>query len=207
MQLSRLRVILFTLLLASVALWITNQQTQSLATKPIDKPKSLAYSWQAEDTKIWKLSPQEPNQQTIIEAHNIHYQEQLKKSEFSAPVIQVINNNTLTKLTSKTGESINDNLVSFYGDVKIVQSSIQSSIQSSTQSNQTQSTLKTSSLSYNTKTNQIYSDEKVFITQYNGQTTGTGLRANLNTSEFQILSDVKGTYNPQSMQPIKSKSQ
>jgi len=203
MQLSRLRVILFTLLLASVALWITNQQTQSLATKPIDKPKSLAYSWQAEDTKIWKLSPQEPNQQTIIEAHNIHYQEQLKKSEFSAPEVQIINNNSFTKLTSKTGESINDNLVSFNGDVKIVQSSIPSS----TQSNQTQSTLKTSSLSYNTKTNQIYSDEKVFITQYNGQTTGTGLRADLNTSEFQILSDVKGTYNPQSMQPIKSKSQ
>lgn len=199
MQLSRLRVILLTLLLATVALWVTNQQTQSLTTKPTEKTKPLAYSWQAEDTKIWKLSPQEPNKQTIIEAHNIHYQDQLNKSEFSAPAVHIINNNTITKLTSKTGESIDDKEVSFNGNVKIEQSTAQS--------NQTQSTLKTSSLSYNTETNQIYSDEKVSITQYNGQTTGTGLRANLNTSEFEILSDVKGTYNPQSMQPIKPKSQ
>lgn len=199
MQLSRLRVILLTLLLAIVALWVTNQQTQSLTYKPTEKTKPLAYSWQAEDTKIWKLSPQEPNKQTIIEAHNIHYQDQLKKSEFSTPAVHIINNNTITKLTSKTGESIDDKEVSFNGDVKIEQSTAQS--------NQTQSTLKTSSLSYNTETNQIYSDEKVSITQYNGQTTGTGLRANLNTSEFEILSDVKGTYNPQSMQPIKPKSQ
>lgn len=206
MSFSRLRVLLLTLVLASVALWIANQQTQSTIEEQSLISKPFTYSWQAKETTVWKINPQEPAKQTIIHAQNIHYQDALKKSEFSSPDIQVIDKNTLTKLSSQTGESLNDQTVIFTGNVVIKQNPIQTELTNNSTNPKT--ILTTTSLSYDTQSNQLYSDEKITIKQYNTQTSGTGLKADLNKSEFELLSDVKSTYYPQkTSQPIQTKDQ
>ncbi|MEA1990539.1 MAG: LPS export ABC transporter periplasmic protein LptC [Pseudomonadota bacterium] len=211
MLLSRLRILLITLLLATITLWITNQQMQSTSETKIVSDKPLAYSWQAIDTTIWKISPDEQSKHSIIHAENIHYKDELKKSEFISPKIQIIEKDSITTLSSLKGESINDEIVTFNGGVVITQSAISAQ----NQDNTSQTTLNTETLSYNSQTNQAYTDAKVFIKQYNGETTGTGLKADLTESEFELLSDVKGTYrlnktqpkNLPSSQPIQSKGQ
>jgi len=211
MRLSRLRILLLTLLLAAITLWITNQQMQSTSQSEIASNKPLAYSWQAIDTTIWNINPHEQSQHSMIHAENIHYKDELKKSEFISPKIQIIEKDSITTLSSLKGESINDEVVTFNGGVVITQSAI--SLQN--QDNEVQTTLNTETLSYNTQTNQAVTDAKVFIKQYNGETTGTGLKADLTNSEFELLSDVKGTYrlnntlpkNQSSPQPTQPKGQ
>ncbi|BCN92791.1 hypothetical protein THMIRHAM_05760 [Thiomicrorhabdus immobilis] len=203
MPISRLRVLLLTLLLASVALWIANLQTPSTTEQPTLSNKPLAYSWQAQDTTVWKIDPQIPDKQTIIHAKNIHYQDDQKKSEFNSPDIQVINQNTLTQLSSQTGQSLNDRILTFNGNVVVKQNAIRAGL-----NDRSKTMLTTTSLSYDTKSNLVYSDEKVIIKQYNAQTSGTGLKADLSKTEFELLSDVKGTYYPQkTSQLIQSKGQ
>ena len=197
MRLSRLRVILLTLFLATVALWIANQQTQSTSKTEVTANQPLAYSWQAMDTTIWKIAPDEQDKHTIIHAKNIHYKDELQKSEFTSPNVQIIEKNSITNLSSLKGESLNDEVVTFNGKVVISQTSTAEPNQGSS----SQTTLKTETLSYNSQTNQAYTDAKVFIKQYNGETTGTGLKADLTKSEFELLSGVKGTYRPYNTQP------
>jgi len=199
MRLSRLRIILLTLLLATVALWIANQQNQSTSKTEVAVSQPLAYSWQAKDTTIWKIAPGEQDKHTIIHAENIHYKDEVKKSEFTSPSVQIIEKDSVTNLSSLKGESTNDEVVTFKGKVVITQTSMTNSDQNSA----SQTTLNTETLSYNSQTNQAYTDAKVFIKQYNGETTGTGLKADLTNSEFELLSDVKSTYHPNDMQPKK----
>lgn len=211
MHLSRLRIILLTLLLATVALWIANQQNQLISKTEVTVSQPLAYSWQAKDTTIWKIAPDEQDKHTIIHAANIHYKDELKKSEFTSPSVQIIEKDSVTNLSSLKGESTNDEVITFTGKVEIIQTNIAESNQHSA----SQTTLNTETLSYNSQTNKAYTDAKVFIKQYNGETTGTGLKADLINSEFELLSDVKGTYHPNttkakmlpSSQPIQSKGQ
>ena len=197
MRLSRLRVILLTLFLATVALWIANQQNQSTSKTEVIANQPLAYSWQAINTTIWKITPNEQGKHTIIHAENIHYKDELQKSEFTSPSIQIIDKDSITNLSSLKGESLNDEVVTFNGKVVISQTNTAEPNQDSS----SQTTLKTETLSYNNQTNQAYTDAKVFIKQYNGETTGTGLKADLTNSEFELLSDVKGTYLPYNTQP------
>ena len=197
MSLSRLRIILLALFLATIALWITNQQTQSTSQTGIAVSQPLAYSWQAKDTTVWKIAPNEQDKHTIIHAENIHYKDELKKSEFTSPSVQIIEKDSITNLSSLKGESTNDEVVTFNGKVVIIQTNTTEPNQHSA----SQTTLNTESLSYNSKTNQAYTDAKVFIKQYNGETIGTGLKADLTNSEFELLSNVKGTYHPNNMQP------
>ena len=202
MRLSRLRIILLTLLLATVALWIANQQNQSTSKTEVAISQPLAYSWQAKDTTIWKIAPDEQDKHTIIHAENIHYKDELKKSEFTSPSVQIIEKDSVTNLSSLKGESTNDEVVTFNGKVVIIQTSMTEPNKDSA----SQTTLNTETLSYNSQTNQAYTDAKVFIKQYNGETTGTGLKADLTNSEFELLSDVKGTYHPNNTPPIKQPS-
>jgi len=203
MRLSRLRILLLTLLLAVVTLWITNQQTQPSNTDDSTAGKPLAYSWQAINTTIWKFSPQEPNKQTIIHAENIHYKDEIKMSEFTQPNVTIIEDNSVTTLTSVKGHSVDDQFITLNDNVIIRQSEIMpaSPQEQGNQSTNQPTTIKTESLSYNSDTNKLSTDAKVSISQYNGETTGTGLRADLTKSEYELLSDVKGSYHPQNIQP------
>jgi len=208
MHLSRLRILLLTLLLAVVTLWITNQQTQSSSSDDSTAGTPLAYSWQAINTTIWEFSPKEQNKQTIIQAENIHYKDEIKMSEFSQPNVTIIENNSVTTLSGVKGHSVDDQLITLNDNVIIRQSNIKS-VNPQEQSNQTTNqptTLKTESLSYNSETNQLFTDAKVSISQYNSETTGTGLRADLTKSEYELLSDVKGHYRPQNTQSTTQKS-
>ncbi|HHT00642.1 MAG TPA: LPS export ABC transporter periplasmic protein LptC [Thiomicrospira sp.] len=202
MRLSRLRILLLTLLLAIITLWITNQQTKQDSSDKVSSGKPLAYSWQAIDTTIWKISAQEPNQQTIIHAENMHYKDKIKLSEFSQPNVTLIDNNTVTTLTSVKGKSIDDQLITFEDKVVLTQSeALPTSVKAQKLDITKQPTiLKTNSLTYNSKTNQLLTDANISISQYNGVTTGKGLRADLTKSEYKLLSNVKGIYYPSKMQ-------
>jgi len=190
MKLSRLKIILLTLLLASIALWITNQQSSQVAEPKIQQTLQPAYSWQATDTKIWQVKRSEQNQQTIIEAESILYQEQTQSSQFTKPQVQLIDGEQITQLNSQTGRSVNEQVITFEKDVIIKQ----------TEPGQVSpTTLLSEHLEYNTVTNRLSTDQKVSITQYNGQTTGVGLSADLGTSEFTLYSNVKGQYDPNKM--------
>ena len=195
MRLSRLKIILLSLLLASVTLWITNQQSQTPTPKTNKQTTTLGYSWQASLTTVWNLSPSELDKQSILQAKSILYKDNAKISEYQQPRIELIDKENITTLTSNQGQSIEDMLFHFTGNVIVIQKQNASQSKSSNKT-----TLKTEHLNYNLHTNEMATDEKVVITQYNGVTSGTGLKANLKTSEFQLLSDVAGTYYPQKMQ-------
>lgn len=197
MRLSRLRIILLTLLLATIALWITNQQTQSSSTTETSMSQPLPYSWHAVDTTIWKIVPNEQDKHTVIHAEKIYYKDKLKKSEFTYPSVQIIEKESITNLSSLKGESTNDEIITFNDKVIITQTSMTKTSEGSPNN----TTLSTQSLSYNTQTNHAYTDAKVFIKQYNGETSGTGLKADLTNSEFELFSDVKGTYDINDTQP------
>lgn len=195
MRLSKLRALILIVTLGVLTVWITNQQSTSSKTEETSKPVDLGYSWQATQTTIWNISPLEKDKQTILEAQRILYKDTEKKSEYLQPTVQLIDKETNITLTSKTGESIEDTVLYFKDDVVITQVNT-----TNTSEPNNKTTLQTDQIHYNLQTNQLATDAKVVITQYNGQTIGTGLKANLKTSELELLSDVSGTYYPQTMQ-------
>lgn len=195
MRLSKLRALILIITLGVLTVWITNQQSTSSKTEETSKPVDLGYSWQATQTTIWNISPLEKDKQTILEAQRILYKDTEKKSEYLQPTVQLIDKETNITLTSKTGESIEDTVLYFKNDVVITQVNT-----TNTSEHNNKTTLQTDQIHYNLQTNQLATDAKVVITQYNGQTIGTGLKANLKTSELELLSDVSGTYYPQTMQ-------
>ncbi|WP_040725997.1 LPS export ABC transporter periplasmic protein LptC [Thiomicrorhabdus sp. Kp2] len=195
MRLSRLRILLLSLLLATISLWITNQQSQSTVSDTNQQKTELGYSWQASQTIVWNISPNEPDKQSVLQAKTILYKESEQRSEYQQPYIELTDLQSTTTLTSDYGESLDDKVFHFTNHVVMTQ---KENLQP-TQAVQ-QTTLKTQQLTYNLQTNELSTDAKVVITQYNGQTSGTGLKANLKTSELELLSDVKGTYYPQQMQ-------
>ncbi|MDX1353078.1 MAG: LPS export ABC transporter periplasmic protein LptC [Thiomicrorhabdus sp.] len=201
MRLSRLKILSLSLLLATIALWITDRQSQTTREVSDQKKPELAYSWQASNTTLWNLSPQQDAEQTILQAKSILYKENEKKSEYLQPHIERIDPDSYTQLTSEYGESFEDTILTFTNNVVVIQKTLH---QSTTSPQPT--TLNTERLNYNLQTNELTTDAKVLITQYNGQTSGTGLKANLKSSELELLSDVKGTYYPQKMQqPVQVK--
>lgn len=195
MPLSRLRLIFLTILLAVVALWFTNQQNQKRSTSVQEQTKPLPYSWQTENTTIWKVSPKNPEQQTIIESQKFVYKEEQKISEFSQPKLQLINGNNITQLTSETGHSTNNTDITFKTNVIVTQ----------TENRQTTGNrLTTEKLTFHQTSNRVTTDAKVTISQYNGQTSGIGLEADLDKAEYKLLSNVEGQYNPQKINPNKN---
>lgn len=210
MSLARIRILLFALVLGAIALWITNQQpaTSDILSQQAKKP--LSYSWQAIQTTVWNLNPAEPEKQSIIQAKSILYKDFEKKSEYLQPRVELMDKKTISTLQSESGDSQEDNVLNFKNNVVITQranTTADSTSQADKTDNKTDSkphntfTLTTDFISYNLQTNQLSTDAKVTIKQYNGQTTGTGLKANLKTTDLELLSDVKSTYYPQKMQP------
>jgi len=192
MRFSRLKIVLFTLALSAVALWLTNLQPQNTDNTNLHTKKALSYSWQATNTTVWNIKPTEPNKQSIVQAQRIAYKDNEQKSEYTKPHVEIIDSNGLSTLTSLSGESLEDTVLSFTDQVVIVQKPNDPS--------KNPITLTTDTINYNLQTNELTTDANVIITQYNGQTTGTGLKANLKTSNLELLSNVKGTYYPQTMQ-------
>lgn len=192
MRLSSVRIILFSLTLAVLALWITTRQD---AQQQNTQVTADSYSWQSIGSTSWKINRNEPNQQTTLQTKNFRYHETLKQSDFTQPTITHTQPNSVVIIKSQQGQSLNDELITLSGNVIIKQISTESAPSETQQDNKTQnSTLKTEHITYNPSKGELQTDAKVLLTQPSGSTTATGLKANLETGQYQLLNDVQGIY-------------
>ncbi|GKT12491.1 MAG: lipopolysaccharide export system protein LptC [Thiomicrorhabdus sp.] len=189
LHLSRVRLVIYAFLLSFAALWFNAQQSRSTQAGKSQAKTNQTYSWQSKDSTTWQIDRRNPEQQTTIQTESWRYQESTKQSEFTQPIITLVNLNSTTIITSEKGQSQNDNIISLSGNVIVTQHS------DSTEVNQRQlSTLSTQQITYNASQGEISSRDTITITQPSGVTTGIGLEANLKSGYYHLLSDVKGTY-------------
>jgi LPS export ABC transporter protein LptC len=195
MRLSSVRIILFSLTLAVLALWITTKHYAQKQSTQSSQVNADSYSWQSIDSTTWKINRNEPNQQTTLQTKSFRYHESLKKSDFTQPIITHSQPNNVVIITSQQGQSLKDELITLSGNVIIKQISTESALPEGQQGNKTQnSILSTEHITYNASNGELQTDAKVLLTQPNSSTTATGLKANLETGQYQLLNDVQGIY-------------
>ncbi len=192
MRLSSVRIIVFSLILAVLALWITTRQDVQQQNTQVTAD---SYSWQSIDSTTWKINRNEPNQQTTLLTKSFRSHETLKQSDFTQPIITHSKPNSVVIIKSQQGQSLNDEFITLSGNVIIKQISTQSALSETQQDNKTQnSILSTEHITYNASKGELQTDAKVLLTQPSGSTTATGLKANLETGQYQLLNDVQGIY-------------
>lgn len=197
MQLSRVRIIFYSLGLAVLALWITKQKESQQNTSNLPMASENSYNWQSSESTTWKINRNEPHQQTTMQTDIWRYQEATQQSEFTNPVITHTQTDRFVIITSQQGQTSNDENILLSGNVIIKQTTIDPLSANTTIENKTQnSILRTEHITYNANKGELETDAKVVITEPHGTTTATGLKANLETGQYQLLNDVQGTYNP-----------
>jgi LPS export ABC transporter protein LptC len=202
MRLSSVRIILFSFILAILALWITSRQGAQPQDAQNPQVNADNYSWQSTNSTTWKINRNEPNQQTTLQTKHFRYYETLKKSDFTQPIITHSEANNVVIIKSERGQSLNDELITFSGNVIIKQIRSESAPSKRQQDHKTKnSILNTEHITYNASNGELETDAKVLLTQTNSSTTATGFKANLETGQYQLLNDVQGIYYPN--QPLK----
>jgi LPS export ABC transporter protein LptC len=187
MSLSRLRIIVVTLLLTLVALWLTSPNKNSSSEQADSDIKNTAFSWKASNTTLWQVTPNQTNKQTVIQAESFTYAEDIKQGQFIKPTATIIQDNVVNQLRSENGQSWYDSLIIFENNVVLTQ----------TQNNsKAPSNLYSERLLYNSETQKLTSNREVLMTQENNQTRGVGLIADLNTQDFFLQSQVECTFYP-----------
>jgi len=194
MRLSTVRITFLTFVLSLATLWVIDQQDQQSTPSPTSLSKEETYSWKSSQSTSWKIERDQPGQQTSIQTETWRYLESTKQSHFTQPVITLTKPDRVTVIRSQRGESQNDEIITLSGDVVITQNApiTSNNKQPSTQNN----TLKTQNITYNASLGELNSHDTITITNSNGVTTGVGLKANLESGHFQLMSEVKGTYYP-----------
>jgi lipopolysaccharide export system protein LptC len=191
MRLSRLKFVFIALGLAAVTLWITqqqsNQQTLSDESTPI-----ASYSWQSQHSTTWQIDRQTPHKQTLIYTQQMNYQDTSKRSDFLQPNVRLLDLQQQTQIQSQQGFSEQNQIIHFEKDVRITQHNPTETAEAGQNK-----TLTTQRITYNAQSNLVSTDAAIVITLPQGTLTGTGLNANLQTGHYQILSHVKGVYQPQ----------
>jgi len=193
MRLSTLRITLFTLTLSMAALWVINQKdpTDTLSSAA-DKPSS-PYHWSAIQSTTWEISRDQPEKQNTIQTSTWHYNETTQLSQFTQPIITLTTPTTVTVIRSQTGQTVNNETIQLSGDVNVTQYPL---TDNNSPSPTTPSTLKTQNLTYNASQAELLSRDTITLTQTGSVTTGIGLHANLETGQFQLMSNVQSTYQP-----------
>ncbi|WP_028486066.1 LPS export ABC transporter periplasmic protein LptC [Thiomicrorhabdus chilensis] len=187
------RFILFALILAALALWISFQQTTQQSALLDSSLKSTDYSWQLFNSTTWQFDKTQSKQNTITQADSVFYQEANQTSQLSQPRIVISQPEQTLVIRSQQGKTRADSVLELAGQVIITQfDQPYLTIKTDSQNK----TLTTEFITYNSNTEEINSHREVVITQANGTTSGTGLQANLQTRQFQLLSNVKGHYMP-----------
>ena len=195
MRLSSARIILFSLILAVLALWITTRQDVQQRSAQNTQVNADSFSWQSTDSTTWKINRNEPNQQTTLQTEHFRYHDITKQSDFTQPVITHLQPDNLVIIKSQQGQALDDEFITLSGNVIIKQMSTASTSSEAPQKNKTQnSILSTEHITYNANKGELQTDAKVTLTQPNGSTTATGLKANIETGQYQLLNDVQGTY-------------
>lgn len=188
MQRSRLKFVLIALGLAAVTLWITQQQSND-QTQTAQSTPALSYSWQSHHSTTWQIDRQTSHKQTLIYTQQMNYQDASKRSDFILPNVLLLDSQQRTQIQSQHGFSEQNQLIHFKQDVVIHQNNPLETGQNKT--------LTTQSITYNAQTNVVSTDAPLVITWPQGRLSGTGLNANIETGNYQILSQVKGVYQPQ----------
>ena len=186
MRLSTLRITLLTLTLGLVTLWVINQKEQATSSPTADT--SEPYQWSSIQSITWEISRDQPEKQHIIQTATWHYNETSKLSQFTQPIITLTTPDTITVIRSQKGQTLNDEAIQLSGDVLITQNPLSNSTK--------QSTLTTKSLTYNANQAELLSRDTITLTQADSVTTGVGLHANLESGQFQLMSNVQSTYQP-----------
>lgn len=187
------RFILFALILAALALWISFQQTTQQSTLLDSSLKSTDYSWQLFNSTTWQFDKSQSKQNTITQADSVFYQEANQTSRLSQPRIVISQPEQTLVIRSQQGQTRADSVLELAGQVVVTQfDQPYLAIKTDSQNK----TLTTEFITYNSNTEEINSHREVVITQANATTSGTGLKANLKTRQFQLLSNVKGHYMP-----------
>lgn len=187
------RFILFTLILAALALWISFQQTTQQPALLDSSLKSTDYSWQLFNSTTWQFDKTQSKQHTITQADSVFYQEATQTSQLSQPRIVISQPDQSLIIRSQQGQTREDSVLELEGQVIITQfDQPYLAIKTGSQNK----TLTTEFITYNSNTEEINSNREVVITQATGTTSGTGLQANLKTRQFQLLSNVRGHYTP-----------
>lgn len=194
MRLSTARITLFIFILSLATLWMIDQQDQQGTPPSSSLNKEETYSWKSSQSTSWKIERDQPNQQTSIQTDTWRYLESTKQSHFTQPVITYIKPDKVTVIRSQQGQSQNDEIITLTGDVVITQNTPHTS--NSKASSDQNNTLKTQYITYNASLGELTSHDKITITNSNGITEGVGLKANLESGHFQLMSQVKGTYYP-----------
>ncbi len=193
MHLSTLRISLFTLVLGLVSLWVINQEsTPSLPLSATDNTSEL-YQWSTTQSTTWEISRDQPDKQNTIQTATWHYNDTTKLSQFTQPTITLTTPKTTTIIRSQTGQTLNDEAVQLSGNVQITQYSLSDD---NTLQNSKPNTLTTQNLTYNASQAELLSRDTITLTQTGSVTTGVGLYADLESGQFQLMSNVKSTYQP-----------
>ena len=117
MRLSSVRIILFSLILAVLALWVTTRQDTQQKNLQKTQVDADRYSWQSIESTTWKINRNEPNQQTTLQTENFRYHENTKQSDFTSPIITHSQPNNVVIIKSQQGQSFNDELITLSGNV------------------------------------------------------------------------------------------
>jgi LPS export ABC transporter protein LptC len=176
-----------------VALWVINQKDQTNSSSiPTDKSMP-PYHWNTLQSTTWEISRDQPEKQNTLQTTTWHYNETTQLSQFTQPIITLTTPTTVTIIRSQTGKTVNNEAIQLSGDVKITQYPI---IDNPLLSPAAPSTLNTQNLTYNASQAELLSRDTITLTQTGSVTTGIGLHANLETGQFQLMSNVQSTYQP-----------
>lgn len=188
MKLSRIRLIVYTLILTIGALWITNP-IQKISPQPEKTQDAVPqFSWKTQDTTIWSLKTETPNQQSIIATQQFSYKNDDKSSQFLQPKVFILEDESITSIMSDNGQTQDDAVINFNKNVNITH-------YLNDKDNQDLVQLKTDYLTYNAQEQSISTDSAIAITFPQGQLTGTGFTGSLETRQFQIKSNVRTRLN------------
>ncbi|BBP43209.1 LPS export ABC transporter periplasmic protein LptC [Thiosulfativibrio zosterae] len=175
-------------ILLSLLMFVLATQQMSYTTQaPAVTPKPLeTYSWQIFDSTTWALDAQKPNQQNIINAKAIYYQETQKVAKFTEPRIIQVSTDKTTTIQSQFATSTNETQILFEGNVLMQSQSL----------NQTNKTLKTQQITYNSDTQQLESPLEVVLTDPKTRISGKGFQGNLEEGHYQFASKVTTIFSP-----------
>jgi lipopolysaccharide export system protein LptC len=187
------RFVIFALLLAALALWFSFEQTRQPAGIQDSSLKTSGYSWQLFNSTTWQYDKQDEHRLTITQSKSVFYQDNNKQADFEAPKVMVIEPQQTLTLHSVKGQSFDDNRFELNGQVDIRQFNRPFN---DIETNHPDKTLKSEHIAYDVRQQLLSSDGDVTITHQQGVTSGTGLMADLKTRHIQLLSNVRGDYNP-----------
>lgn len=188
MKLSKARFLIFILLISAVVLWVTNQNRLDTTVTPVQNPAST-YNWQTQNTTIWTLSPNQPNNQSIMQASQVTFQENTNTSEFTHPELYQIDRTSHTQLNSDKALGVNDETLEFISNVIVIQQDTEA---------QTHTQIKTERLHYHIDQQKVYTESLVNIETDAGKTQGQGLEIDIQKKTLQLDHNVKSVFTPRS---------